>query len=188
MPHTESCRVQLPRPKKLRGGKALHIASSGQSDTLAWTDKIAAVKRTLAPLARLSGASSICYDPLTTSLIWSGKMQPARGISNLRRDAVRKLARQLILASKRFWPKWLRNGKGSLRRRRAKEENGTFEVPRKTLATRACLLETGSIGQAGSAKAICVAWGCSSHHVTLMCGRVIQRSAPIHGTASWRTG
>jgi hypothetical protein len=61
------------------------------------------------------------------------------GISDLRRDALRKLARQLILASKRFWPKWLRNGKGSLRRRRAKVGNGTFEVPRKTLATRACL-------------------------------------------------
>ena len=32
----------------------------------------------------------------------------------------------------------------ALRRRRAKVGNGNFEVPRKTLATRACLLETGS--------------------------------------------
>ena len=42
-----------------------------------------------------------------------------------------KLARRLILATKRFWPKWLRSGNGSLRRQRAEKVNGrTFEVPR----------------------------------------------------------
>ena len=96
-----------------------------------------------------------------------GKCNPPEDISDLRRDALRKLALQLILASKRFWPKWLRNGKGSLRRRRAKEGNGTFEVPRKTLATRACLLETGNRPSLLVAKLIGVAWGSSSHPVTL---------------------
>ena len=40
---------------------------------------------------------------------------------------------------KAFLAEMVGNGKGSLRRRRTKEGNGTFEVPRKTLATRACL-------------------------------------------------
>jgi hypothetical protein len=61
-------------------------------------------------------------------------------ISDLRSDVFRKPAEQLILGSKRFWPKWLRSGKGSLRRRRAERVNNTFEVPRQTLATRGAKL------------------------------------------------
>jgi hypothetical protein len=55
------------------------------------------------------------------SFVGVGKCNAPECISDLWRDALKKLARQLILASKRFWPKWVRNGKGSLRRRRAKE-------------------------------------------------------------------
>ena len=59
------------------------------------------------------------------------KCNAQESISDLRRDAFRKLARRLILATKRFWPKWLRSGNGSLRRQRAEKVNGrTFEVPR----------------------------------------------------------
>ena len=81
--------------------------------------------------------SSICYDPLPTRSFGVGKCSPSESISDLRRDVLRKLARQPIPASKPFWPKWLRNGKGCLRRRRVEAGNATFEVPRKTLAIRA---------------------------------------------------
>jgi hypothetical protein len=47
------------------------------------------------------------------------------------------------------------------------EGNATFEVPRKTLATRACLLETVLVGS----------WGSSSNHLAFMCGRAIQSAA-----------
>ena len=57
--------------------------------------------------------------------------------SDLRRDAFRKPAQQLILASKRFWPKWRRSGRSSSRRRGTEKVSNTFEawlIP----ATRTC--------------------------------------------------
>jgi hypothetical protein len=56
-------------------------------------------------------------------------------IDDLLPDALRKRGEQLILASKRSWAKWLRNGKGLLRRRRVKKMNAIFAVPRQTPAT-----------------------------------------------------
>jgi hypothetical protein len=69
------------------------------------------------------------------------KCSKHENIGDLRRDAWRKRAERSIRGSRHFWGKWLRNGKGSPKKKGTRKASWPFVALRPTPATRLDLPE-----------------------------------------------